>query len=366
MFIYKIRNIINNKIYVGKTIQSVDTRCKRHVLDSKNGSNYAFHQALRKYGVENFTIEIIDLTGRVTEKELNEVEQYHVLMENSYIDNHGYNMTLGGDTGNAKPIKQYNLETLEVIKIWDSQSEASQALNIDSTSISGCCTKQNKIQNNSSAGGYGWCFLNDDPIPYISNRDSAKKGVKQYNLKTLEIIKIWPSIASASEELNIQPSTISGVCRKERKSAGDFGWCFEEDNPIEYINNSEANIIKQYNLDTLQIIKIWPSMGEASRQLGIRINNISNCCHKRLKSADGFGWCFANEEPKKYEHGKIKEVIQYNLNNDIIKIWKSIAEASKSLNIESTAISKVCRKKRRTAGGYGWSFNSHSYIEVVS
>ena len=47
-----------------------------------------------------------------------------------------------------------------------------------------------------------------------------------------------------------------------------------------------------YYKNTNDVIKEWPSMAEAERQLGIRQSNISACCRgvNRLKSAGGFKW----------------------------------------------------------------------------
>lgn len=53
---------------------------------------------------------------------------------------------------------------------------------------------------------------------------------------------------------------------------------------------------------------------------------------------------------------KSKKVIQKNKDNKIIKIWNSISDASKKLNIGTTHISAVCKGKRHTAGGYKWEY----------
>jgi hypothetical protein len=53
-----------------------------------------------------------------------------------------------------------------------------------------------------------------------------------------------------------------------------------------------------------------------------------------------------------------KIVIQYDINNKFIKKFSSIIEASKKLNIDSSLIIKVCKNKRKTAGGYVWKYNN--------
>lgn len=55
MDIYKIINLINGKIYIGKTKYTADARFKAHVINSKNESNDTYlYRAMRKYGLDNF------------------------------------------------------------------------------------------------------------------------------------------------------------------------------------------------------------------------------------------------------------------------------------------------------------------------
>jgi group I intron endonuclease len=95
MIIYKVINLINNKIYIGQTIQTLRERKRRHISCAfVSNSNVYFHKALRKYGKENFKWEIIDIAE--THEELNEKEKYWIALYNSFGEN-GYNCTIGGD-----------------------------------------------------------------------------------------------------------------------------------------------------------------------------------------------------------------------------------------------------------------------------
>ena len=61
MWIYKITNIQNNKAYIGQTIRPIEQRFKRHLSDALNNIlDTHFARAIRKYGKENFSLEIID------------------------------------------------------------------------------------------------------------------------------------------------------------------------------------------------------------------------------------------------------------------------------------------------------------------
>ena len=113
MWIYKITNIQNNKIYIGQTIRPIEQRFHRHINDALNNIlNTHFARAIRKYGKDNFVVEIIDTAQ--TQDELNQKERYWIQYYNSVQE--GYNETdaiskCGGNTYQSK-----TEEEMETIK----------------------------------------------------------------------------------------------------------------------------------------------------------------------------------------------------------------------------------------------------------
>lgn len=111
MWIYKITNIQNNKVYIGQTIRPIKDRLNRHINDALNNIlDTHFARAIRKYGKENFIIEEIDNANN--QEELNQKEQYWIRYYNS--TKNGYNETdaiykCGGNT--------YQNKTEEEMKI---------------------------------------------------------------------------------------------------------------------------------------------------------------------------------------------------------------------------------------------------------
>ena len=89
--IYKITNILNNKIYIGKT-EHIDPikRWKEHIKDSKRerNKNRPIYKAINKYGVENFSFEILEETDKPEQQEI-----YYISLYDSYKN--GYNATIG-------------------------------------------------------------------------------------------------------------------------------------------------------------------------------------------------------------------------------------------------------------------------------
>jgi len=92
-FIYKIKNIINGKEYIGFTSTNIKNRWKNHVLSSKNPKTH-LHKSISKYGEDNFTIAILEESDDC-EYLLNERESFWIEKYNTFHE--GYNMTLGGN-----------------------------------------------------------------------------------------------------------------------------------------------------------------------------------------------------------------------------------------------------------------------------
>jgi group I intron endonuclease len=98
--IYKITNILNQKVYIGQTKRSIKERWRRHIWNAEKGNlQYPIHHAIRKYGKNNFTISEID--NLPNQEEADKKEEYWIDSHNSLCEKHGYNVTLGKN-GNTK------------------------------------------------------------------------------------------------------------------------------------------------------------------------------------------------------------------------------------------------------------------------
>lgn len=92
--IYIIRNTINSKVYIGQTKVSLKLRFQNHLSAARNGKDYVIGKAIRKYGEENFYIELLE---ECTIEELNERERYWISYFNSTDNKFGYNISIGGN-----------------------------------------------------------------------------------------------------------------------------------------------------------------------------------------------------------------------------------------------------------------------------
>lgn len=93
MIVYKITNKVNQKVYIGVTRNKLQQRWIRHLNDCNCGKDYYLYRAMRKYGIINFSIEVIDTTDSL--EKLAELEKHYIKTYNSLDPNFGYNSIEG-------------------------------------------------------------------------------------------------------------------------------------------------------------------------------------------------------------------------------------------------------------------------------
>lgn len=91
-YVYSFTNEINGKVYIGKT-DNIDRRFRVH--KSANGDCPLFHNAIKKYGISSFKLDVVDSFD--TEEQAFNAEK--MLIEKLKTNNRdfGYNLTEGGD-----------------------------------------------------------------------------------------------------------------------------------------------------------------------------------------------------------------------------------------------------------------------------
>lgn len=90
--IYKITNIVNNKVYIGQSID-IKKRWERHRIVAFNSAypqyNCLIYKAFRKYGLNNFVFEVLE---ECCEEDLNRLENFYIEQYDSCNRDKGYNM----------------------------------------------------------------------------------------------------------------------------------------------------------------------------------------------------------------------------------------------------------------------------------
>lgn len=94
MWIYKLTNKVNQKIYIGQT-NNIKRRLQQHSY-GKDWKKCIVSRAVRKYGWENFAVEILE-SGVCSRSELSRLERIWIARFESFKIDKGYNQTLGGE-----------------------------------------------------------------------------------------------------------------------------------------------------------------------------------------------------------------------------------------------------------------------------
>jgi len=115
-YIYKITNLVNNKVYIGKT-HDVKKRWRDHkrIAKIKTKGDYAyFHKAINKHGDNFFKVEVIDKFQ--SEKDCFEAECNYINYYKSNQRKFGYNLTEGGDGCSGYRHTKESLELMSSLK----------------------------------------------------------------------------------------------------------------------------------------------------------------------------------------------------------------------------------------------------------
>lgn len=370
-YVYKITNLVNNKLYIGITSKSIDDRLKSHILTTYNKSNKdcnsIFHKAIKKYGKENFVIEELDRNEDW--EEIKKLEQFYIKKFNSFIgfeNSNGYNSTLGGDGVlgyNTKKVAKVSPITGEIIEIYESITKAEKE---NCRGILESCKGTGILAN-----GFTWFYFDD--IKELSMEELKNKTFKKCNVllqldSNGNILKVWKEVNEVSRVLKISQGNISSVCAGKRRMAGGFRWMFYND----YIKmeNKEMRQIKttskavdKYSLDG-NFICSYSSISEASKENDIKDNRICEVCKGKRNQAGGFIWKYCENDfifdENKYENIKViekgfskKKKIK---NIDTGEIFESISEASRKYKCSRKTLLKACSNKEYKCANHFWEF----------
>ena len=262
--IYKITNNINKKIYIGKSV-NIETRWNQHKYTK---DSLPIHHAIQKYGINNFTFEVIE---ECNPKDLNEKEIYWIKHFNSY-SGEGYNLTQGGD-GASHPVLLSNNEVIEIIELLKDNKQTikqiAELYNVSLRTISDINNGKSRILTN---------------IEYpIRPKPFNVTNISKQELINL-LIKTHGDFNYISQLYGINYVTVKNLCKKYELSTKreDYNWKDTQ----EYHSKS----IIRCNKETQEPIEEYYSIREAGRQLGINHNSIRKALKSKTHISSGYYW----------------------------------------------------------------------------
>ncbi len=112
--IYCLTNTKTNKVYIGKTVTTLESRLKGHLRDVAEGAKTRLHNSIRKYGIGIFKMEAI--FNAFDEASLSDFEKHFIKEYDCCIldgRSKGYNMTRGGDGFTSETAKAVSAKMIE-------------------------------------------------------------------------------------------------------------------------------------------------------------------------------------------------------------------------------------------------------------
>jgi hypothetical protein len=318
-YIYRIKNKIDNKTYIGQTIQDLDDRWRDHL--NKHSNCRYLKSAFKKYGVDNFEFQLVCITfdNCLDDMEIKYIQHYNCLVPN------GYNLRLGGNSGKHneetkrkiaatllknKKVVQFDIQGNR-LNTFNSTVEAAKYVGRSRSVIGHCCNGDIK-----TAAGYVWKYesinSNEVKIEPLTGRFKGwqkrikKEVIPQINRKIVQFdmdgnrLKSFNTCKEAAEYIGTSRSCITHCCLGQHKTAKGYVWKYESINSSDTNYEGQNEIYKQINEKRNRVIvqfdmagnrlNTFKSCREAGRHVGTCNGNISLCCNGIRLSSKGYIW----------------------------------------------------------------------------
>ena len=315
--IYKIENLITHQIYIGQSIH-ISTRWNQEIRDSQNSNsssyNYPLQVDMRKYGIKNFSFEIIETCPI---EELNTKEKYWVNYFDSY--HNGYNQTKGGGQGYLYPSDDI-LQIINDLKTTDLyHREIAEKHNVSAEVVQGINT-----------GRYWFNEKEDYPL----QKNHKEKSHHIINGIFVDEHKKYYCI-DCGKEIS-QGATYCMECSQKRHRK---------------VERPSKEELEEY------LFSINGNFTEAGKHFDVSDNSVRKWCKNYNLPTHSSNYKTKIENPNK-GRSIPKKVLQFDMDDNFIAEYNSIAEACRAIGKlgESSHISGVCSGKRKSASGYKWKY----------
>lgn len=350
--IYYIKNIVNNNMYIGQSI-NIKNRfsCHKSALNKNSHYNEKLQEDFNKYGIESFEFGVLEECNR---EDLDKLEQYYIKKYNTMIE--GYNNASGG------------------LKGFKSSEETKLKVSLNHADVSG--------ENNPSYGKTIKQRMGDNYDEWLKNiRMANKRFIGNQNWKFVKNRPMKPCVLYDVYGIKVKryekakdcakdfgfTSTPIGKWIKEKYYLGDdehpFHWNLKTQ-PY-FFNNivfeSTQDLTDYLGIKTRKSITSYINGKRKvpKRYEGIRactlddIPMIENGTFKRYdKNTDHFDRTFDRDKSGHY----CKKVVQLNLDGTFVKEFPSVKDASEAMDVRDSTILRVCQKKTKTSCGFLWRY----------
>lgn len=346
--IYKITNLINKKSYIGQTSKPLNARWKEH----KTGDYHrqVIDMAIKKYGKENFTINILE---ECSNEKLDERERYWIAYYDTY--NNGYNSTEGGQLWQSTRLSEQEVQ--QIIQQWKNTdlclSRFHKYVGHGILTVKNYLLQNGITQEEIDSHKYNQ-IASTKKIQKLTNKNIKNIRKKKPHINQQEKLK-----KQLAEEQNILQDFLQGhgltfLVKKYHKTFNTIKKILNKNNiTLNDIENNKWNdrterkwkIIYCYDLNGV-LIKKYDTRKVLLEEYSLKeLKLIHNCCNGLKKTALNKKWSYTplNFSFKDIKH-KEKKCQKYDKENNLIQTYNSIKECSEANNISSYKINNSNKK----------------------
>lgn len=271
--IYLRTNKVNGKQYVGET-ENFERREKQWKRLKLNYANQFLTDERSKYGLENFDILVIDTCE--TQEKAWELEQFYIKEYGTkYPD--GYNLTDGG--AGAKGYKhsekaKKKMSEARKGRLVTEETRQKLSISLKGKNIGIKLSEETKRKISETKKGIK---LSEETRKKMSKSKKEKYKTEIHHMVGKHL----------SEETKRKLSEA-----KKGKNHPLYGKHHTEETRRK-MSETHKNPILQYTKNG-EFIREWASATDAARELGFKQQNISACCRGKLKTSNGFKWCYSS------------------------------------------------------------------------
>ena len=218
MIVYCLTNLLNDKKYVGQTIHAVEDRVKQHIRVAKRMSRNPIHCAIRKYGIDQFGVVILQVCN--SRHELNEAEVRWI--NQLETRKFGYNLSEGGSGVKGRGICKQRIGDKNRGKI-----RSAETRKLISETVHAAMTDELRSLISESTKR----ALTPEVRNRIERKNYAKrrKSIVQLTIDG-QCIAVFKSATEAAISTNTNKGNLCSCARGECIQAGGFQWKYIECN----------------------------------------------------------------------------------------------------------------------------------------
>ena len=379
-YIYKITCLENSKIYIGQTMQEFNKRMIGHLSKANtSATNSPLHLAIRKYGWDNFSKEIIKTiecdSKEELRDELNEYEIYYISKYDSLVHHNGYNISKGGNYTNylEKGIDVYDFDGV-LLNSFENKFLASDFYGVSAGSIQNNCMGETMVAKNSNVI---FRYKGDPFDKYDSLGSKYRNRLFKFKLDGTFVGEYENAVIAGEEFKNISNNPGGVICGAVLNRTGiAFGYYWNREKSFDFDIKNYRNYvpIKAYDPKIKELVKSYKcTMDAAIEVCGKRsgaASIIRSCNGINHYPVYGYIWRYEQDEYDTYpvylKRLSEESIDKYTLLGEFVGTYENSKQAAILSGFNESvydSIQKCATGKIITSMNFIWRIHNHPFDE---